>query len=797
RSAVPESVLTLTHATALAAGASWIYHVAPDLSVTVWSMIALGVAIAELLYHPFLRSDRLRRSTWGAGLVMSAVSYLLVLEPLTEDYGFVSYMPWLTVPIALTFIANHRHALYPKAASQLTLAALLLHLPWLHNWPDVVFSFAVATVCMGLNSRVWRSRYAVFSTVAFGLLLANSAVWHGLISTMNNSSGRMMIFWAIQIWSLWVLQRGLMQKESTVAASVDSSAIRPQYIWGTRTWGAILLSGFLLWGSVVTIFSIFSSEAALSFYADYIGYFLAATTILIFALIEFNRYQPIEWRYWCLAWAIELAVDLALLRHEISVGALGIATLVLGFIVQITADIWVSRHPESGYRASWHNIPMVYGAIALFFGHLSFEVDTGLYTLAVGLLLLGVGRRQPTLQPFGYVGLAAITAGSYELLIYQLSQASGGNPGDGFTILAVLALVTAMAYRCCGPWIQRYSRLPANGLRMVTHLHWALGSVLCISAPAETLSQPKGIAIWTVTSLLLSGYALSMGNRRWTPETTWFTHRVWTNIGLVGILLCIAYDRFVWFPDRTQLLTWGGVIACGIGFVLYSLPWRRWGWAESWQSVGLWLPLLTVSITLDHVQTLGLLVVSAFYAGMAKRTKRIRLSYWSVLLFDLTFCDFLVARGWLSTLSLGIVTGLSILYFAEVEPYFENLSRRGERHWLRLLATGLIGASALHQTEVSEATMAFAGITILIGTVFIFAGLIMKVRAYLYVGTATLMLQVLRVLWLVISANTLLVWAVGIALGLMFIWVAATFESRRSQVSSQLSSWTEALDNWD
>ena len=91
----------------------------------------------------------------------------------------------------------------------------------------------------------------------------------------------------------------------------------------------------------------------------------------------------------------------------------------------------------------------------------------------------------------------------------------------------------------------------------------------------------------------------------------------------------------------------------------------------------------------------------------------------------------------------------------------------------------------------------YAAIAVLLGIAFIFAGLILKVRAFLYVGTATFIAQIIRVLWLFINANSLLLWAVGIVLGLLFIWVAATFESRRSQVTSQLSSWTSALEAWD
>ncbi|MEM8504529.1 MAG: hypothetical protein AAF716_15405, partial [Cyanobacteria bacterium P01_D01_bin.1] len=320
---------------------------------------------------------------------------------------------------------------------------------------------------------------------------------------------------------------------------------------------------------------------------------------------------------------------------------------------------------------------------------------------------------------------------------------------------------------------------------------------LCAIAPTAGLSQPKGIALWTVTALLTSGYALVVGNRRWTSRPFVADHSAWTRAGLLGILLCVAYDRFVWFSDRTELLVWGGAIACVIGFVVYWLPWERFGWGGEVRSLGLWLPLLTLSITWLEVQTLGMLIVAAFYAWMANRTGRIRLSYWSVALFDIAFLDYLDGRGWLTAITLSLVASLSILYITEVDPYFRSGSKRQQKHWIRVLASGLVGITALYQTEVSDPILVFAAVAIAIGILFIFAGLILKVRAFLYVGTATFILQILRILWLFISANSLLLWAVGIVLGLAFIWVAATFESRRSQVSNRLSSWTSALETWD
>ena len=193
--------------------------------------------------------------------------------------------------------------------------------------------------------------------------------------------------------------------------------------------------------------------------------------------------------------------------------------------------------------------------------------------------------RSGEFKVFGYVGLAALTVGAYELLIYQLLQASGGSEGDGVTLLALLALAFTAVYRGARRWSPRYLKMTPRALEIANHAHWLLGSVLCVAAPVYGLSQPKGIGLWTGCSLLLCGYALSVGNRRWTPNTFLLNRRAWTWLGLIGTLLCVAYDRFVWFPDRTGLFVWGGVISCVIGIAFHYIPWERLGWGEPWRTI--------------------------------------------------------------------------------------------------------------------------------------------------------------------------------------------------------------------
>lgn len=533
-----------------------------------------------------------------------------------------------------------------------------------------------------------------------------------------------------------------------------------------------------------------------SYFTSANDYTIPSLVLLAAALIESIRHRPAAWRYWWLAWTLEVAAMIGLSAAETSVGAIALATLTLGFIALIAGDLWTKNHP--GYRLSWHGIPLVYAALGVGLAHLEFSAQTGLYPIAAAAIFVGIGRRQPRLNPASYLGLLLFSLGAYELLIYQLSQASGGSPGDGVNLLAALGLAIALLQRWLRLWLQRYLKIPAAALQSTAHLHWALGSFLSALAIFAGLSQPYGTVLWTAISLSLAAYAFSVGNRRWTIEPVIADHTIWTSTGLAEATLCIALSRFEIFFDRAFILTWAGVITCAVSFALYRLPWERWGWPDRPFSIlSIWLPISTVAVTALSIRIPGLLIVSAFYAWMAKARSRVRISYLSIFLLDWALLDYLDGQSLLTELAFALVFGLSVLYVAQVDPYFREMQQRQQRHILRILASISISLTALYQAEISDPMLLYAGTTLLFCLGFIFAGLSLKVRAFLYVGTLTFVVQIARILWLFISTYSLLLWATGIVLGLMFIWIAATFESRRSQVTQLLDSWTAALATWD
>ncbi len=799
RSAQGQSSLefvTLTHSAGLLAVIAWINYLAPGLDVQLWAYVVLGGAIAELLIHLTIRSEHWRLSTWQAGLLLSGIGYWLLL--LLSWNGAPSYQ-WLSIPIVLTFVANQRRALKPKETATFAMIALVLQAPWMTSWPVVIISFAVTAVCMSFNSRVLRNLMATFFTVGAALSLVTSGLWYGLIMRISDSGGRMMLVWAFAIWGLWLVQRRLNHR---------SDALSKLYQRAAQIWSLILMGGLLLWGSGVAwlvlsqaVYGLAPSAYSLFYTVNVQGsglrYVLAAMALLVAALFEAIRNQPAEWRYWSLAWATEIIVVLGLALRGLDSDGIAVATLALGFVAQVAADVWVLRRPP--YRLSWHGIPLAFALLGVMLGHSYFGSDTGLFTIFAGAITIGVGRRESSLNLLSYIGLATLSMGAYELLIYRMMQASGGAAGDGFTLLALLALAIACIQKFLSKWLLRYLQISAKGLRDTVNAHWLLGSLLALTATFAGLSQPRGITIWTVTTVLLAAYALINGNRLWTPKLFFSTHSVWTSFGILGLLFCAAHNRLVWFPDRLFFVTWGGILACAASFVLYSISWERLGWPlRPWRLLSLWLPLSVLGIALTYrVPTQSLLIVGAFYAWMAKQRSQVRLSYLSILLLDWALLRYLYERGWSTDPIELFVVGLTLLYVAQIEPYFKGLDKRQQRHWMRTLASGLIGVTALYQTEVSSPMLLYAAIAVALSIGLIFAGLMLKTRAFLYAGTGTFVLQVVRVLWLFVSANSLLLWAIGIVLGLVFIWVAATFESRRSHLTHRLDTWTSALETWD
>ena len=124
------------------------------------------------------------------------------------------------------------------------------------------------------------------------------------------------------------------------------------------------------------------------------------------------------------------------------------------------------------------------------------------------------------------------------------------------------------------------------------------------------------------------------------------------------------------------------------------------------------------------------------------------------------------------TLAFVLPFGMALLYIAQVDPFLSNANAKGSRHWLRLIAAGIILLTALFTdrwTGLPVGVMALGAVA---------AGLFFRTRAFLYMGTVVFILNALNQLILLNAEYPFIKWVVGILVG-----VALSLDCRRLRAS--------------
>lgn len=765
----------LTHLTGLAALCAWIHWFFPNLSLVAWAMVLLGLTAIEWVVSAGRTYPLWRESSWYLGLLLAASSYfcLLPAEKLAEGWG----LAWLVVPALLTWLAHRSTFTHPQAAVPLSTIALLAAQPLTYQRLTIwMVSLAVATGLMVLNTRRLPQLALAVLTVGFGLSFAGVTAGRFWPDTLPEDWGLSLM--AVAVWVLWLLRDWLSRSETPLARI---------YTAATNGWAIFLVVVNLL---VLT----FYSASTFAFPSQPTGRFLVAAALTTAAIVYRLVQQPTNLGFYGLAWGVEVLTLGTIGLNSRSTEHLAIANLGLGLATQLAGDVWSARGPEPRRVAfatfsSWHGIPLLFALIGLFLGNSAFTATTGLYTLAAAIVLIGVGRRTVPLQPLTYLGLLAVSVGAYEILGYRLSQAKGGQMGDGVVLLAGLAALLAVAYRVLARWLAPSVHLRLREVIVWAHLHWALGSGLALVAVIESFSLGAG-PIWCGLVAVLAIYALLAGRQAETEPLGDF----WAYAGILEAWTAIAYLLHRLLPQEF-LLQWGVAIASIIALAMHLAPWSQWGWSlRPWQRSAMVLPGLVIGLTATEIGLPGLWIGAAFYAWLAWVRSQVRLSYLSLLLADWAFLKLFFDWQVQEPLWYTALASASLLYIAQVDPDLQAASARENRHWLRTIAVGLLCLTAFYQSDES---LWQGFLTIGLGLGLVLLGLALRVRAFLYVGTLTVILKVLRQFWLFINDYSLLLWALGIVVGLLLIWIAATFEARRAQMTALLQYWITELEAWD
>lgn len=456
----------------------------------------------------------------------------------------------------------------------------------------------------------------------------------------------------------------------------------------------------------------------------------------------------------------------------------------------------------------WGTAPLIYAGLGWLGSHLELEWSelTGLGSLGLSIVLLGVGRRQspeqhpcreqegpPPTNRKGILGAFGISLAAYESWVYFLGQQTGEFWEDEAAVLtALLGLLLAVGYCLCPSWLVATLRLKAAWLQRIGAGNWGLASLALWSFALS----PWGKGLWVLTGSGLVAYAAGQARtstsespteQNWVP-TVWGYLSAWQGAGVLlgGVFLGLP---------QLSIARWAGSLLCGLGLVYHGLPWRGWGWpAAPWQNTALVLPLAAFLVTAGGNNTLNLLLGATYYALLAIWRSQVRLGYVSLFLSNWILWSYGWHQDWASLTFYALPLVGSLLYVAQVDPGLQEASGRQGRHWLRLVSLGTWLLVVLVETHGQRWTGFWpVGLGLALGLL----GLALRVRAYLFVGTLAFGLGILRQGWLLVTTDALLLWATGILLGLLLIWTAANLEGRREEVGSRLSAWLGQLQSWE
>ena len=369
-----------------------------------------------------------------------------------------------------------------------------------------------------------------------------------------------------------------------------------------------------------------------------------------------------------------------------------------------------------------------------------------------------------------------------------MSLSRGGVLGDGLIAMSALGTSIMYAYRILTPWLISYLCLTPRELKNIAHIHWAWSSILFLSA--ITLSIQINFSIVLGTGLFLVRYAIWQGREN-SQETN---QEVWVYLGLIeaGIIGIYLQSLPIGRTISEQLLPWNGAISCLFAYFLYILPWGRLGWSKiPWQCTAYVLPLIILGTTGLKTYPITLIIVAAYYIFLAKAATQIRFTYISLILIDWALFTWFNDLNLRDSLSYVIPIGLSLLYIAEVDEQLKLSTIKPLRQSLRMLGSGLIcGWTILFYQNLPFIPGVFSMITI-------FAGLGLKVRAFLYVGTGTFLITSIYQLVIFSLSYSFLKWIVGLLVGILLIYIAANFETRRTQITALLRNISDEFANWD
>ncbi|MEH2215392.1 DUF2157 domain-containing protein [Nostoc sp.] len=760
---------------------NWLF---PTLSQQVWASILLALMVAEWRFS--LQEGLWQRSAWDIGLGLAAASFFLLwMNTESSWYGITDNRSdwgvlWLVTPLALTGVANAAIIERRITSRYLSVLAVIIAQLLTLQLPGIrLIGLAIGAGLMFANTRYLRNQVSAVITEGFVLSFIGALLWTGVPGLPRLAVAGWFVVGAIATLSLWLARTVLNQRGNELAVIYAAASDK----WAIALCSVELLSLTL---HTVLIYQGFTTSGFL---------FLIATAITLAAIVYRSWLEPTNWAFYGIGWCLELLITQVLGLGERSLVRIAIANIALGLITQLVGEWWRRRHQLERFPSSLHILPLIYGAFSVLLRLNTFTQWTGLYSLGVALIIIGIGRRHTSFKPLLYLGIISVSISAYELLFYQMSQASGGALGDGLIAMSALGASIMYAYRILSPRLVSYLHLTPQELKRIAHIHWVWSSCLLMAAIPLPIAVNRLVGLGT--GVFLIRYAIFQGrNSRISPSifAGITIAEMWVYLGLLEV----AGMRIYWRETAVgrfwagPLVPWNGAIACVVAYFLYILPWENWSWSKRpWQQAAYIIPLIILWETRLQTYPITLVLAAGFYIFLAKVGENIRFTYISVALIDWALYRWFDSLRLTDALWYVTPIGLSLLYMAQVDTQLKLPEYKISRHFLRVLGSGLICGWAIlfHQNA--------AWIPGIFSLIAIFAGLALRVRAFLYIGTATFLITTIYQSVIFSLQYSFLKWIIGLLVGILLIYIAANFETRRAQITSLIRSAINEFQSWE
>lgn len=794
----------LTHIIGLSTIFSGIHLFFPTLNQALWSIIMLSIMLVE--WGLFVKANanvetvsdfRLNllplavKSCWHLGLTLAGLSFILLTDYYATSYkSSLNYLDWslswLVTPIALTTVGKYTDSRQRRTAILLsTIALLAVQVLTLSSPGNRLISLSLATGLMLINTYYLPRSSLAVTTIGFGLTFCGSLLLEGVLGFPRQSASAWLIVGAIALTSLWLIRDFLIRTTRLRERENNQLPLQQIYAKAADNW-AILICCLLLVSLTIHSFGLYGKLTYITFSPSIQA---IITVLVIIAAIAYRSYQqPSPWAIYGLAWALELLTAEILGFTDRQTVYLAIANIALGLVTQLLGDWWRNRDPNRDIFPSIHIIPLLYGTLGLMLRSHTFTSWTGLTSLGISLIIIGVGRRKPEFKPLVYLGIIGISLSACELLIYQLSQLSGGAIGDGLIALATLGTTIVYAYRLLYPWLINYLRLTPQEIKNIAHIHWICSSLLLVLASANPIQSAMFLGLGT--GAFLVQYAIFQGRNH--PDPQW--GETWVYMGWIEAFAIRLYwlntpvVRLITGP----LFLWKTAIASVIAYCIYVLPWETWGWSKRpWKIVAFLLPIIAIAESRGEFHLLSLLITAAFYIFLAWDNNQIRFTYISSLLIDWVLWRWFDRIGLTQPELYVTPLGFTLLYIAQVDPELKLPQQKDTRHLLRMVGSGLICGVALLTQHGNGLVPGMFSLAALL------AGLGLRIRAFLFIGSVVFLINAFYQLVILIFDYPVIKWVIGLGFGIIFIWIAATFETRRDRISTLVQNWINQLQAWE